>query len=145
MSAQKRKRFKGLDMQLFIRTQRLLPLGQKMNVVLAYYNGRPLTADVTSYMGDTAVGIFQASSEEGLQLGSSYLVWWKALIAAKRAGMKRYDLGGIDPKNNPSVYKFESRMGADEAVYIGAFEACANSRAKAVWHISEKIYNLFKK
>jgi lipid II:glycine glycyltransferase (peptidoglycan interpeptide bridge formation enzyme) len=145
MGAQKRKRFKGLDMQLFIRTQQLLPPGQKMNVVLAYYNGQPLTADVTSYLGDTAVGIFQASSEEGLQLGASYLVWWKALLSAKRAGMKRYDLGGIAPDRNPNVYQFKLRMGADEAVYIGAFEACANSRAKAVWRISEKIYNLFKK
>jgi len=144
MSAQKQKGFKGLDMQLFIRTQQMLPPRQKMNVVLAYYNGQPLTADVTSYLGDTAVGIFQASSKEGLRLGASYLVWWKALLSAKRAGMKRYDLGGVDPKNNPNVFEFKSRMGAHEIFHIGAFEACAGSRTKAVWTISEKVYNLVK-
>lgn len=144
ISSQKRKKFKGLDVQVFIRTQQLLLPGQKMNVVLAYDSSEPLTADVTSYLGDTAVGILQASSEKGLQCGASYLVWWSALLAAKHAGMKSYDLGGIDPDNNPNVYQFKLRMGGEEAFYIGAFEAYSSLRARIIWRTCERIYRYLK-
>jgi len=144
-SAQNRKGFKGIDVSSFAKTQRLLSPGQKMNVVMAYDDGEPLTVDVTSNLGDTAVGIFQASSQKGLKLGSSYLVWWHALLAAKRAGMKRYDLGGVDPDKNPNVYQFKARMGGEDAYYVGAFEATTNTIIKNMWHIGEKIYRIIKK
>jgi len=145
MSAQRRKKFKGLDMQVYFKTQQLLLPWQKMNVVLAYLDGEPLTADVTSYLGDTAVGLFQASSEKGLRCGASYLVWWRTLLAAKRAGMKMYDLGGVDLDRNPNVYQFKSRMGAKEAFHVGTFEACNSLRTKLIWRTSERIYNLITK
>ena len=143
-SVKKRKKFKGLDLQVYARTQQLLSPKQKINVVLAYYDGEVLTADATSYLGDTAVGLFQASTEQGLKYGTSYLVWWKALLAAQHAGMKRYDLGGIDPDKNPSVYQFKLRMGAEEAFHIGSFEACISLRAKVTWRMAEKVYNMIK-
>jgi len=145
ISAQKRKKFKGLDMQVFIRTQQLLLPDQKMNAVLVYDKDEPLTVDVTSYLGDTAVGLFQANSEKGLQRRASYLAWWQALLAAQRAGMRRFDLGGIDPKNNPNVYEFKMRMGAKEAFHVGTFEACNSLRTKLIWRTSERIYNLITK
>lgn len=141
---QKRKKFKGLDLNVFVETQRLLLPHQKMNAIVAYYDGEPLTVDITSYLGDTALGLFQASSEKGLNLRSSYLTWWETLLAAKRAGMKVYDLGGIDPEGNPSVYRFKSRMGAKEVFYIGAFEAYSNSIAGAAWHAAERMYHFVK-
>lgn len=144
-SAQKRKKFKGLDMQVFRRTQQLLLPWQKMNVVLAYQDGEPLTADVTSYLGDTATGIFQASSEKAFRCGASYLVWWRAFLAARRASMRRYDLGGVHPDDNPSVYQFKLRMGADEASHIGVFEACSSLRARITWRAAEKIYRTLKR
>jgi lipid II:glycine glycyltransferase (peptidoglycan interpeptide bridge formation enzyme) len=101
--------------------------------------------DVTSHLGDTAVGVFQASSEKGLKYRASYLVWWKALLAAKYAGMKRYDLGGVDPDRNPNVYQFKLRMGAEEAFHIGAFEICENPIVKKIWHAAEWAHNLIRK
>ncbi len=59
--------------------------------------------------------------------------------------MKRYDLGGIDPKNNPNVYQFKSRMGGEEHFYIGAFEACTNSIVKNLWRVVETFYRCLKK
>jgi len=144
-AVQRRKGFKGLDVGVFAKTQRLLSPKQKMNFVLVYHGDQVVTVDLTSYLGDTAMGIFQASSPEGLQCGGSYLAWWHALLAAKRGGMRRYDLGGIDPKNNPTVYRFKARMGGEDTFYIGAFEATTNTTIKNMWHISEKIYRLIKK
>ena len=134
-----------MDLSVFVRTQRSLLPWQKMNAIVAYHDGEPLTVDVTSYLGDTALGIFQASSEKGLRLRSSYLAWWEALKAAKRAGMKRYDLGGIDPDENPNVYRFKSRMGGTESFHIGVFDSCSNPYAKVMWHLLGRIYNIIKK
>jgi len=82
-------------------------------------------------------GILAASTKEGLQCGASYLVWWKTLLAAKRAGMKIYNLGGIDPKENPSVYQFKMRMGGYEVYHIGTFDAMNSSWKKAIWKTME--------
>jgi lipid II:glycine glycyltransferase (peptidoglycan interpeptide bridge formation enzyme) len=144
-SALKRKGFKGLDPRVFVRTQQLLSNREKMSAVVAYSDGQPIAVHVTSHLGDTGLGILAAVNETGLQCGATYLVWWRTLLAAKRVGMKRYDLGGIDPENNPKVFQFKSRMGSEEAYYIGAFEACSNLRVKTIWRQAEKAYKIFRK
>ncbi|MCK4826963.1 peptidoglycan bridge formation glycyltransferase FemA/FemB family protein [bacterium] len=141
----KRKRFKGLNPQEFVRTQRMLSPEEKMNVITAYWDGEPIASHASSHLGDTAVGTLAACSEKGLECSASYLVWWRTFLAAKRAGMKSYDLGGIDPDNTPTVYQFKSRMGGKEQFHIGAFEACDNWAIRTIWRMSERNYNLIRK
>ncbi len=143
--ALERKGFTGLDPRVFDRAQRLLSNREKMNTVVAYCQGQPVAAHITSHLGETAVGILAAASETGLQCAASYLVWWRTLLAARHAGMKLYDLAGIDPKNNPKVFQFKLRMGSEEAYHIGAFEVCTNRYVKALWRQAGKIYVRLKK
>jgi len=143
--AQERKHYQGLDIDLYKKIQNLLPDDQKMHFIIAYHNDEPVTIDLTSNLGETAVGLFQASNENAMQCQSTYLVWWQALLASKKAGMKRYDLGGIDPQNNPTVYQFKKRMGARESSYIGGFEATASFWGRKKWQVAEKTYQLLRK
>lgn len=140
-----KKRFEGLGVDTFEKTQQYLATPERMNMVLSYLKGQVLTAHMTSHLGDTALGILAGSSEEALQLNSTYLVWWHTLLAAKNAGMKRYDLGGINPNKNPKVYQFKRRMGAIEAHHVGVFEAYSSAQVKCVWRIAEKLYNAIKR
>lgn len=140
-----RKQFKGLDPDVFIKTQELLSASEKMNIVVAHYEGQPVSAHITSHLGDTALGILATSNEVGLKCNASYLVWWRTLLASKHAGMKRYDMSGIDPVRNPKVYQFKSRMGGREAFHIGAYDACSSLHVRIIWRISERIYNLLRK
>lgn len=140
-----RKGFEGLSVDTFAQTQRLLPAPEKMNVVLARKDQQVVTAHITSHLGDTALGVLAGSSEAALQLNSTYLVWWHTLLAANRAGMKRYDLAGIDPEKNPKVFQYKQRMGAVEARHIGIFEACSNVTVKSVWRLAEKAYTCLKR
>ena len=91
------------------------------------------------------MALLVASNEKGLDCSSSYLIWWKACIAAKNAGMKRLDLGGIDPENNPGGYQFKSQISRRESRCIGSFDVCSSLPVKTVWRVSEKIYNVIKK
>ncbi len=141
----KRKGFKGLNAQEFLKPQNLLSNQEKMNIIVAYYQGEPVTALLMSNLGDSAIVLLAASNEKGLVCGSSYLVWYRGALSALRAGMKFYDLGGIDPDNNPNVYQFKSRMGGQKSFHVGAFDTCRNFSARVMWYVSEKAYNRFKK
>jgi len=141
----RRKKFKGLNPREFIETQNSLSTAEKMNIILAYKDAEPVAAHLASNLGDTAVVLLAASNEEGLACGSSYLIWYKGAISALHAGMKWYDLGGIDPINNPTVCQFKSRMGGKEQFHIGAFEACDNWAIRTIWRMSERVYNLIRK
>lgn len=141
----RRKGIKELDPEVFMTTQRLLSAAEKMNVIVAYYHGQPVTAHVTSNLGDTAILLLVASSEKGLACGSSYLVWWKAVTASNRLGMKYYDVGGIDFENNVTVSRFKAGMGGYECSHIGAFEAYSSLRVKSIWRVADKVYRLIKR
>ena len=139
-----RKNFKGLDVQEFAQTQQLLSPSEKMNVIIAYYQGRPVTAHVSSTVGDTGILLLVASNGQGFECHSSYLAWWHAVTACLSRGMKRYDVGGVDFKNNPTVSQFKAGMGGIDCRYIGAFEACDDWYAKVKWRIAEKAYSYIR-
>jgi lipid II:glycine glycyltransferase (peptidoglycan interpeptide bridge formation enzyme) len=145
LKALERKRFKGLNPDQFTRTQRMLFEREKLIVTVAYFDGEPVTALATSNLGDTGLDILAANNEKGLKCGSSFLTYWNAFDASRRAGMKRYDLGGIDPKNNPTVYQFKSRMGGEVQFHIGAFEAYANTVVRKMWTAANTLRNIFKR
>jgi lipid II:glycine glycyltransferase (peptidoglycan interpeptide bridge formation enzyme) len=143
--AQDRKKFRGLNIEEFIHTQERLPVPQKMNMVVIRKAEEILSIDVNSYLGDTCVGLFQATTENGLTQGASYLAWWHTFLAAKRAGMRRYDMGGVDPKANPNVYKYKCRMGADEVFHIGCYDSYADKWTMRRFWAADCIYNAVKK
>jgi len=144
-AAIKRKGFKGLDPKEFSRPQPMLSPQEKLSVTIAYFDGCPVTALATSNLGDTAVDILAANTQKALECGSSFLTYWTAFCTSKQCGMKRYDLGGIDPQKNPSVYEFKRRTGGKETIHIGAFEICENSIVKKIWHAADRAYRLLKK
>ena len=145
VGAKSRKGFKGLDSKEFAWTQQMLASNDKATVLIAYYDGQPVTAHATTHLGNTAVPILTASNETGLRYRTSYLLWWKAYLMAKDLGLEYYDLGGIDPDKNPKGYLFKKRMGGEETFHIGTFEAYTNPRILSLWHFAEKCYRFFMK
>jgi lipid II:glycine glycyltransferase (peptidoglycan interpeptide bridge formation enzyme) len=139
-----RKHFKGLDPQEFTQIQPALPEAEKLTFVVARLGGEPVAVLLSSNLGDTGIVLLAASNDRGLECGASYVIWYQALLAARKAGMTWCDLGGIDPEANPSVYQFKSRLGGDEIASIGAFESCASVGHKVLWSVGEKVHRLFK-
>ncbi len=139
-TSKQRKGFSGLDPKIFIQTQRYLSPEEKIQIIIAYYQGKPVTAHASSFLGEMGEGVLAGSTPEGLSCGASYLVWWKTLLAAKRAGMKIYNLGGIDPQKNPSVYQFKMRMGGHEIFHIGTFDAVRSPMAQVIWKGVETLH-----
>ena len=144
LQAKKRKGFRGLDSKIFLSVQEKLRCEDRNHIIVAYSQGVPVCAHASSYLGQMGEGILAGSSGQGLSLNASYLVWWKSLMAAHRAGMDIYNLGGIDPENNMGVYQFKTRMGGKEVYYIGAFEVASSNFHKKLWRSIERTYRFVR-
>ncbi len=126
--SKKRKDFIGIEADIFSETQQFLSSASKIEIIVAKdEKGEPVCAHATSLFGETALGIIAASSETGLRMNASHLVWWHTLLHAKDKGATTYDLAGIDPIKNNSVYQFKMHMGASAIKSIGCFDFCTNT------------------
>lgn len=142
--SKKRKDFIGLDSNIFSETQQYLPSTSKIEIIIARdEKGDPVCAHATSYLGETALGLIAASTEKGLRMNASHLVWWHTLIQSKKRGATIYDLGGIDPIKNPDVYRFKMHMGTSAIESIGCFDFYSGSLSRIIGHMVDVIKVIF--
>lgn len=117
------------------KTDYIVKLVEKDGVVIAGHIG--------AYVGDTAVYLFGASSEQGNAVGAPYLLQFGAILEAIELGIRYYDTGGLDQKNNPGVYIFKSRMKGDLVTSASFFDYSIGLRQKLTLGV-EKLYRLLK-
>jgi lipid II:glycine glycyltransferase (peptidoglycan interpeptide bridge formation enzyme) len=104
----RRKSFETtVDADEFGRIQEALTDSQRMRVLICRDQGVPVAALVASAMGNSAIYLLGATSDNGLNSKGAYLLQWTLICWLKERGVKSYDLGGIDPEANPGVYHFK--------------------------------------
>lgn len=79
-------------------------------------------------IGNRACDYLAATTEEGRKHRASYVTFWQLFLHCKEQGITSYDLGGIDPLENPGVYSFKKQTGAREMKFIGEWD-----RADSDW------------
>lgn len=134
-----RKGFAGLDPEIYRTAQTELHDGEKMLLSSAREDGTPVSMLIASCVGETGVALLGGSSPRGLKVSATYLLLWRTLCAARRAGAKAFDLGGIDPEKNPSVYDFKSRLGGTEVYLVGTFEYVWSGWRRLQWRMIEAL------
>ncbi len=136
-----RKKFKVyVDVKRFAKLQEELSDEFKLKIFVVYKNDIPITASVTSALGKTGIGLIGASNELGKKCFGSYLCYWEEIKWLKEKGCTRYDLGGIDPKNNPYDYYFKAGISNKEVFRVGVFEACDNIISKIVVKAADYLF-----
>lgn len=108
-------------------------------------DGSLLAGQVTSLLGDTCVYILGASSERGMQLKASYLLQWNIMTVAREHGCRWYDLGGIDPENNPGVFHFKRGVGGSDETAPGPYERTPGRLRSTIVRGAEQAYKLLKR
>ena len=88
--------------------------------------------------GDTSVYLQGATSEEGLKAKATYALQWSAVATSRARGCRGYDLGGIDPERNPTVYHFKAGMGGVDSRSPGTFEISSGSMRLRVTLVAER-------
>ena len=136
-----KKRFEtGVKVSSFRRLQELLPSGEKLTILLAYANDELAAGHVSSTLGESCIYLLGASNDLGREYKASYVLQWHAVEAAKNAGAKWHDLGGIDPEGNPGVYHFKAGLGGADTTFVGQFTARGRGSARYLVPLAERAY-----
>ncbi len=77
---------------------------------------------------ETAWDYIAITTPAGRKNYASYAVFWALAESCFQVGMRRFDLGGIDPINNRGVYDFKKGTGATQIDYEGEWDT-----AKPLW------------
>ena len=134
----------ALDGAFYRDLQRELPEDQRLTVILAEHDGRVVGMNLVSALGDTLAGIIGATTPEGASKNAAYSLEWEAVKLAVERGMKRYDLGGIDPETNPGVYTFKKGTHGEDLTAAGPVELDPGAVRGAIRHASERAYKAVK-
>ena len=101
-------------------------------ILICEQNGMPVAGIVASAMGDSAIYLLGATSDDGLNAKGAYLLQWTMIQWLKENGFTSYDLGGIDPEGNPGVYHFKKGFSGADVSQLSPFVACENVFSSAV-------------
>lgn len=135
----------GVDYKEFRDIQKDLPEPLKMIILICEYEGKALTATIGSRIGDTGIYLLGATGNEGMKMKGAYLLQWRLIEIMKESGCKWYDLGGIDPDDNPGVYHFKSGISRIEANHIGQFEISRSISSRLIVQGIEGLINFTSK
>lgn len=117
----------------------------KINIFIAKKDGLPVSALIGVAIGATGLALFSATNDLGMKLGASSLLHWERIKWFKECGCKRYDLGGVNPDTNKSVYEFKLGISQCEYAHIGIFEASPNNLQKLTVNFWEYFRTFYKK
>lgn len=141
-----RKQFFSLvDIKEFQAVQQDLCDPYKMRVFICEAAGEPVSAAIGSAIGDTGIYLLGASNENGLKAKGSYLLQWRMIQWLKNCGCHFYDLGGIDPEENPGVHHFKAGLGGKDVIHIGQFEFCTNPVSFFAVNFGDRVKNILRK
>jgi lipid II:glycine glycyltransferase (peptidoglycan interpeptide bridge formation enzyme) len=94
----------------------LKKLGEHAELIMAYFDNKPIAGGIFTFYGKQAVYYYGASSDSYRNFMAPYLVQWKAISIAKERGCSEYDFLGVAPEgvnNHPwaGVTEFKSKFG----------------------------------
>ena len=129
----KRKTFETtVDTDEFGRMQEVLSESQRMRVLICEDKGVPVAGVVASAMGDSAIYLLGATSDDGLKSKGAYLLHWTMIQWLKSNGIRWYDLGGIDPEGNPGVYSFKKGFSGVDICQINPLVASESAVSSGI-------------
>jgi hypothetical protein len=92
--------------------QESLPIDGKMTAFLARYNGETVGSVLMATYGDYAEYLAGNTSPEGRRMNAGQVLLWHAIVEAKKRGLQKLDLGGMDDVLTPKgIYKFKEGLG----------------------------------
>jgi Acetyltransferase (GNAT) domain len=115
-----------VDVEEFERIQEDLPEAHRMRILICEQDRVPIAGLVASAMGDSAIYLLGATSDDGLNTKGAYLLQWTLIQWLKENGFKWYDLGGVDPEGNPGVYSFKRGLSGARVTQLTPLVACNN-------------------
>lgn len=114
-----------------------------VKLFVARHQGKVIAANLTSWFGDTVTYMHGASDYEQRNLMAPYLLQWRVIKWAQKAGYHYYDFWGIADSEDPKhpwagVTRFKTGFGGFAEHYLGTWEYTVSP----LWHT---IYNVIRR
>jgi lipid II:glycine glycyltransferase (peptidoglycan interpeptide bridge formation enzyme) len=111
-------------------------------LLMADYKGEFLAAMFLVLSKNRGTYLFGASSSSKRNLMPTYALQWQALIEARNAGCKEYDMFGAAPNANPShpmhgLYRFKKGFGGKLFHRMGCWDYVADAEAYRIYKAAE--------
>lgn len=145
----KRDRFSAHPYNYYLNLVKSLGRSNSVELLVAYYNSRPLAAALVSYFAKTATYLHGASTDRFRSVMAPYGIQWTAILNAKKRGMKFYDFGGVSPTGAhkkhawSGITRFKKGFGGQEVAYIGAYDLPYNKIWYRVYKTARKVNRIF--
>ncbi len=107
----------------------------RARLLIAEYQHEPLAALIVTALGERAIYLYGASTNNYRELMSTYLLQWEAMLWARQRGCKTYDMWGVPDEDEATleanfekrndglwgVYRFKRGFGGQVVRHIGAW------------------------
>ena len=90
-------------------------------VLVASHGGERIAGILVVRHGDTATYLIGWTGAEGRRLCATHLLLWRAMDVLAADGVRRFDLGGINPEEAPGLSLFKRGLGGREYELIGIY------------------------
>ncbi len=114
-------------------------------LMVGEYDGKIICAHLMTYYGDTVTYLHGASSNENRNVMAPFLLQWKCITDAQKAGFRYYDFWGIDERRWPGVTRFKRNFVNEnnglEVSYPGTYDLIT----KKIPYILYRMYKLLRK
>lgn len=118
----------------------------KTDLILAYYENKPVAGAIILCYGDTGYYLHGASDYNYRHLMAPYALHWEIIKALKGQNSKFeirnskfYDLWGIDAQKWPGVTRFKLGWRGDTKEYPGSFDLVVSKFWYFVYNLARKI------
>lgn len=88
-------------------------------------NGEVIAFRAYARWGDQAFDLLAAASPSARKVYASHGLLWTLFNDCFEKGIRRYDLGGVEPSKNKGVFDFKKGTGAELCAYLGEWEAAS--------------------
>ena len=121
-----------------------------LKLYVAEYENKIIAANVVIFYGNTAIYLHGASDYEYRNIMAPYLLHWQAILDAKKAGCKEYDLGGVKScnmqhetcnNNWAGITRFKLGFAPKTApiVFSGSYDIILNPKKYYLYRFLQKI------
>jgi lipid II:glycine glycyltransferase (peptidoglycan interpeptide bridge formation enzyme) len=133
-----------VDVEEFGRIQEDLEERHRMRVLICEAGGVPVAGLVATAMGDSAIYLLGATSDEGLNSKGAYLLQWTLIQWLKEKDIRWYDLGGIDPEGNPGVYIFKKGLSGQDICQLNPMVASSSAVSSGMVKLGLAVQRAFR-
>lgn len=119
-----------------------------LKLYVAEYEGKIITANLAVFYGNIAIYLHGASDNENRNVMASYLLQWRQIQDAKKAGYAKYDFGGVKTNSSSSwagitKFKIGFSPGTEPTKFPGSYDIVINPFKYNLYRFLQKIKSIF--